>query len=111
MAVYRSGTILRGGIAIIWISDRFIEYVKESEFDDVGEAVLLDHITVTIAHEVVHAIQDLVGLYRRRNGKLVFADFNEDEAETLGREIASGVVYNDHALFVEAKRALSELYD
>lgn len=89
IAVYRGGTIRRGDKAIIWISPNFPQILSQktglliNDFD--FEYSLVRNLEDSICHELIHAFQDLLGMYSQQG-----SDFNEEEAESLGLALARG---------------------
>jgi hypothetical protein len=93
LAQYRSGSLIRGGRAIIWISDKFFDEVYDLESQYTNEesdivCALRQHLRDTIGHELIHAIQEAIHFETKH--ELISAQFDEQEAETLGLRLAKG---------------------
>jgi hypothetical protein len=92
--------VVRGGRAIIWISQSFPESILEVEEPFVQtyldlEYASLKHLRDTIGHELIHTIQEAVH-FKKDNNLLV--DYDEAEAEELGRRLARGESVANHPL-------------
>lgn len=89
IAIYRGGTIRRGDKAIVWISPEFPQVLSEkieiSISDPDFKHQLLRNLEDTISHELIHALQDFLGLLTQTG-----ANFDEEEAENLGLALSRG---------------------
>lgn len=106
VAIYKGGTIRRGQKAIIWISPNFCQILSEKtgirESDSDFKYNLERNLDDTIAHELIHGFQDLLGLLSGQG-----SNFDEDEAESLGLSLSRRESIEDSPLIKEINR-LSE---